>query len=80
VARPFPPARQIRRVRAGYRLRDGGEAIGEYRGEPLYHASLDPSEYERLLASHGFAVEHYISNDPACGGRTVWLAVSQRPD
>src|SRR6201995_5723936 len=23
-----------------------GEAMGSYRGDPLYHASLDPSEYE----------------------------------
>jgi hypothetical protein len=28
-----------------------GEAIGQYRGDPLYHASLAPSEYEALFAS-----------------------------
>ncbi len=27
-----------------------GEAIGYYRGDPLYHASLDAAEYEALLA------------------------------
>src|SRR5215470_12419348 len=26
-----------------------GEAVGSYRGDPLYHASLDDSEYESLL-------------------------------
>ena len=26
-----------------------GEAIGSYRGDPLYHASLDPAEYDQLL-------------------------------
>ena len=57
-----------------------GEATGEYHGDPLYHASLDPSEYERLLASNGFAVEHYVRDDHACGDRTVWLALSKRPD
>lgn len=51
-----------------------GEAIGEYRGEPLYHASLDASEYEALLERHGFRVVEHIVEDPRAGGRTVWLA------
>lgn len=51
-----------------------GEAIGAYRGEPLYHASLAPEEYQRLLDAHGFEVAAHIANDPACGGHTVWLA------
>jgi SAM-dependent methyltransferase len=51
-----------------------GEAIGCYRGDPLYHASLDAAEYEGLLASTGFErIEHSI-NDPAKGGRVVWIA------
>ena len=51
-----------------------GKAIGEWQGEPLYHASLDPAEYEALLAENGFApVEHRL-RDPDCGGATVWLA------
>lgn len=52
----------------------GGEAIGSYRGEALYHASLDAAEYEKLLAAHGFGVIAHIANDPLCGGHTVWLA------
>jgi hypothetical protein len=51
-----------------------GEAIGEYCGEPLYHASLEPAEYERRLATHGFAVRAHVVEDPACGRHTVWLA------
>lgn len=51
-----------------------GEAIGSYQGEALYHASLDPSEYERLLASNGFTVRAFVPDDPACGDHTVWLA------
>lgn len=51
-----------------------GEGIGSYRGDPLYHASLDPDEYERLLAAHGFGVLDHIVEDPKAGGRTVWLA------
>ena len=52
-----------------------GEALGSYCGEPLYHASLDPGEYEQLLSSNGFSVQRYVPNDPACGEHTVWLAV-----
>ena len=51
-----------------------GEAIGAYRGDPLYHASLDASEYEGLLAAHDFEIiEHHIG-DPRIGGRIVWIA------
>jgi trans-aconitate methyltransferase len=51
-----------------------GEAIGTYREEPLYHASLGPAEYEQLLATNGFVVRAYMAEDPACGKHTVWLA------
>lgn len=51
-----------------------GEAIGSFAGERLYHASLDPSEYRALLAMHGFDVVAHVVEDPACGGRTIWLA------
>jgi len=58
-----------------------GEAIGSWCGEPLFHASLAPAEYERLLTSHNFSVEAHLANDPDCGGHTVWLARrSARPD
>ncbi|BAQ74726.1 methyltransferase [Pseudomonas sp. Os17] len=51
-----------------------GEAIGEFEGEALYHASLDPGEYCTLLDTHGFEVVQHISEDPQCCGFTVWLA------
>ena len=51
-----------------------GEAIGAFRGEPLYHASLDGVEYRALFDAHGFDVVAHVVEDPACGGRTVWLA------
>jgi len=53
-----------------------GEAIGSYRGERLYHASLSPAEYQELLTLHGFTMVAHQSEDPFCGGHTVWLAVS----
>jgi SAM-dependent methyltransferase len=51
-----------------------GETVGSYRGEPLYHASLDGAEYRLLLSGIGFMVAAQINNDPDCGGHTVWLA------
>lgn len=51
-----------------------GEAIGTYCDEPLYHASLSPREYEQLLVSNGFVVRAHVTDDPACGQHTVWLA------
>jgi SAM-dependent methyltransferase len=50
-----------------------GESLGEYRGDPLYHASLSPTEYEALAGCFGFGVIQHATNDPAAGGRTVWL-------
>jgi SAM-dependent methyltransferase len=51
-----------------------GESLGCYRGDPLYHASLDTAEYERLLATFGFELIDHIVEDRQAGGRTVWLA------
>ncbi|MBA5778786.1 class I SAM-dependent methyltransferase [Stappia sp. F7233] len=56
---------------------DYGEAIGEFFGHPLYHASLSPQEYEALLADAGFSVTLHRVEDPDCGGHTVWLAFKQ---
>lgn len=51
-----------------------GEAIGTFEGEPLFHASLDPTEYRKLLTLAGFEVVRHVAEDPTCGGHTVWLA------
>lgn len=51
-----------------------GEAIGNYQGEPLYHASLDSTDYQTLLQEQGFTVVDHIVDDPTCGYRTIWLA------
>ena len=51
-----------------------GEAIGNFRGEPLYHASLAPDEYRSLLAANQFSVVSEKMEDPECGGHSVWLA------
>jgi SAM-dependent methyltransferase len=51
-----------------------GEQIGAYRGEPLYHASLDSGEYRSLLHDNGFTVVTHVVEDATCGQHTVWLA------
>ncbi len=57
-----------------------GEAIGSFHGDPLYHSSLSPSEYESLLATNGFKVLHHEIEDPDCGHHTIWLAKNIDPD
>jgi SAM-dependent methyltransferase len=51
-----------------------GEAIGVFEGEPLYHASLDGTEYRLLLDQNGFDVVSHVVEDPECNRHTVWLA------
>ena len=51
-----------------------GEAIGSYRGDPLYHASLDAAEYKDLLVQWGFELVEHSVTDQKSGGRTIWLA------
>lgn len=53
---------------------EAGEEIGDLCGAELYHASLSPDEYRKLLSKHGFRVIEFVANDPTCGGRSIWLA------
>lgn len=53
---------------------DNGIAMGQFEGEPLFHASLAPDEYRALLSAHGFAVVEMVMEDPHCTGHTIWLA------
>jgi SAM-dependent methyltransferase len=53
-----------------------GEVCGEFAGEPLYHGSLDPEEYQALLDGNGFSTVANIFNDVTCGDHAVWLAKS----
>jgi hypothetical protein len=55
-----------------------GEAIGIYRGDPLYHASLSPKEYASLINGIGFDVIDHASNDERVGGRTVLLCRTRK--
>lgn len=52
-----------------------GVTLGEWRGRPLHHASLDPAEYRAALEAVGFVeVEEAILNPEADGGARVWTA------
>lgn len=51
-----------------------GEAIGEFQGEPLAHASLSPSEYQSLVKNYGFRTIQHVIEDDECNGRSIWLA------
>ena len=75
--RMFPVFKEHAAPRAALMFTSGprhGVAMGTYRGEPLYHASLDGAEYRALLGANGFSVVSHTVEDPACGGHTVWLA------
>jgi 2-polyprenyl-3-methyl-5-hydroxy-6-metoxy-1,4-benzoquinol methylase len=73
----FPVFRQHAAPGAALMFTSGpahGEAIGDFEGEPLYHASLDPDDYRSLLDQHGFRVVSHVVEDMNCGRHTVWLA------
>lgn len=75
--RMFPVFRKHAAPRAALMFTSGpahGEAIGMYKGEPLYHGSLDEAEYRLLLDRHGFDVLSHVIEDPSCGHHTIWLA------
>jgi SAM-dependent methyltransferase len=75
--RMFPIFRRHARPKAALMFTSGpshGEAIGTYKGEPLYHGSLDGAEYRSLLYQNGFDVVSHVVEDPNCGHHTVWLS------
>ncbi|HEX8364602.1 MAG TPA: class I SAM-dependent methyltransferase [Allosphingosinicella sp.] len=55
---------------------EASEAIGEWQGEPLHHASLSPHEYRDLLVANGFVVESFSGPGQDA---TVWTALYMRP-
>ena len=74
--RMFPIFRRHARPNAPLMFTSGprrGEAIGSYKGEPLFHASFDPVEYRALLQEHGFEIILHVAEDPiAAGTRSGW--------
>lgn len=57
---------------------ESGEVFSENGGENLYHSSLSPDEYKKILKQYNFKlIDHKIS-DPECCGATIWLAKLDR--
>jgi SAM-dependent methyltransferase len=75
--RMFPNFRRHAIAQAALMFTSGhshGEIISTYKGELLYHGSLDGAEYRSLLHENGFEVVSHVVKDPECGHHTVWLA------
>lgn len=73
----FPRFQQLVRIGGRLLFTSGtreSEVTGTLCGEPLYHASLDTSEYRSQLADHGFRIVSHTVEDPNCGHHTIWLA------
>ena len=51
-----------------------GEIWGNNGGENLYHASLSPNEYKKLLNDNGFTLITHKIEDKHCNDHTVWVA------
>ena len=51
-----------------------GEAVGRVGDSPVYHSSLDPDDYRKLLAENGFSVLWFRPEDAGLRGHSVWLA------
>ena len=51
-----------------------GEVWSNNGGISMYHASLSPDEYKKLLEEYGFGLLMHVIEDENCGGATVWMA------
>jgi SAM-dependent methyltransferase len=57
-----------------------GEVLGAVDGEPVYHASLAPEEYDERLRRQGFGNVEYRLRDPDCGAHSILLATGYAGD
>lgn len=55
---------------------EAGETWSLNGGENLYHASLSTEQYRLKLVQNGFEILLHVTDDPNCGGATVWMAKS----
>lgn len=53
---------------------EAGEEIGQVEGTPVYHSSLDPTDYRALLRAKGFELLDFVPNDARCNNHSVWMA------
>lgn len=57
---------------------EAGEVFGTVNGAKVYHASLEPSEYQTILMSAGFQAVEIVLRDKSCGEHSVLLASQYR--
>lgn len=50
------------------------EVVGRVGDDPIYHASLAPDEYRRILAALGLRIVRFVPEDPSCDQASVLLA------
>jgi len=55
-----------------------GEVVGQVGGEPVYHSSLAPETYRKILHGLGMQVIDFVFEDPECDFATVLLAQRKR--
>lgn len=53
---------------------ESGEVWSDNGGYDLYHASLSPEEYTKILQQNNMELLIHKAEDPDCGGSTVWIA------
>lgn len=53
---------------------EAGEVWSDNGGENLYHASLSPDKYKKILKQFDFTLIDHKIDDPECGDATIWLA------
>ncbi|MEP2531920.1 class I SAM-dependent methyltransferase [Shimia sp.] len=51
-----------------------GEVTGRVGNAVVYHSSLSPAEYARLLEDHGMLMTGFLAQDPDCNKHSVLLA------
>lgn len=51
-----------------------GVVTGTVGTEKVYHASLSPAEYTRLLETHGLELRAFVAEDKTCNDHSVLLA------
>ena len=54
-----------------------GETVGSVGGEAVYHSSLSPTEYRRILTELGLTVVDFVLEDASCDYASVLLARKQ---
>ncbi|MFK7792590.1 MAG: class I SAM-dependent methyltransferase [Devosiaceae bacterium] len=55
-----------------------GEGSGKVGGQPVYHASLDPEEYRKILTEAGFGAITIAIEDPGCDRSSIVLATNKK--